>query len=67
MRVKLIQLRKERQISQDKVAKDLGISRAFYGMIEQASRNPTLRLAKEIAKYYGTSIEEIFFNDYCNK
>lgn len=67
MRTKLIQLRKERQITQDKAAKDLGISRAFYGMIEQASRNPTLQLAKKIAEYYGTSIEEIFFNNKCNK
>ncbi|MBO8169055.1 MAG: helix-turn-helix transcriptional regulator [Thermoanaerobacteraceae bacterium] len=62
MRRNLVKLRKQRKLTQKEVAEELGISRAFYGMIEQNTRNPTLKLAKKIARYFEANIDEIFFD-----
>ena len=61
MRPKLKQLRGNTPRS--KVSKDLGITPQMLGAIERGTRNPSLRLAKKIADYYGVSIEEIFFDE----
>lgn len=58
---RLAKLRIERDLTQMDVAKTLGITRAFYGMIETGDRNPSLKLAQKIADFFGLSIEEIFF------
>ncbi|RFA31917.1 transcriptional regulator [Virgibacillus dokdonensis] len=61
MRQKLIDCRGEN--SRQKVSKDLGITPQMLGAIERGDRTPSLHLAKNIAEYYGLSIDEIFFND----
>lgn len=61
MRHNLIALRHRNKKKQRDVAIELGISRSFYAMIEQGKRNPGLGLAKAIADYFGTSVEELFF------
>ncbi len=66
MRPKLIRLRKDRKLTQQQVAKKLGITRSFYGMIETGDRNPNLDLARRIAELFGTDIETIFFDENCN-
>jgi len=63
MRRQLVILRKSKNLTQEQVAKDLGISRAFYGMIELGTRNPTLKLADKIANYFKADVKEIFFKD----
>lgn len=60
MRQKLSALRKERNMTQQDVAKMLGISRSFYGFIETGLRNPTYGLAKRIAAIFEVTPEEIF-------
>lgn len=67
MRKKLIELRKGNNLSQEQMANFLGISRAFYGMIETGKRNPTLNLAKKIAEIFKVDIEEVFFENSCNE
>lgn len=57
----LIKLRKQNKLTQEQVSKKLKITTVFYGMIERGQRNPTLKLAKEIADLFNQSIEEIFF------
>lgn len=59
MREKLIAIRGES--SRPSVAEDLGITPQMLGAIERGDRTPSLLLAKKIADYYQTSIEEIFF------
>lgn len=60
MRKFLIWLRKSKNLTQQQVADDLGISRGFYGMIENGIRNPTLELAQRIAEYFDTDVRKIF-------
>ncbi len=59
----LVASRKEKGVTQKQVAEDLGISRSFYGLIETGRRDPSLNLAMELAKYFETTILDLFFND----
>jgi len=54
----LIKLRGEKARSD--VAFDLKITPQMLGAIERGDRTPSLYLAKKIADYYGTTIDEIF-------
>lgn len=45
------------------VAKDLNISRSALMMYENGKRTPKDEIKAKIAKYYGVSIESIFFSD----
>lgn len=64
-RDKLIRLRGER--SRPYVAKKIGITPQMLGAIERGDRNPSLPLAKKIADFYGSTIDEIFFNQNRNE
>ena len=65
-RLYLINLRKNKKLSQEKVAKLLNITGSYYGMIEQGVRTPSLALAQKISSFFGKSMEEIFFNNQNN-
>jgi putative transcriptional regulator len=54
----LINLRGDKTRSE--VASNLNITPQMLGAIERGDRTPSLHLAKKIANYYGTTIEEIF-------
>ncbi|MET1247615.1 helix-turn-helix domain-containing protein [Sporolactobacillus sp. STCC-11] len=43
------------------VAKELGITPQMLGAIERGDRTPSLKLAKKIADYYNSSVDDIFF------
>ena len=58
MRINLIKLRGEKTLTQ--VAEEIGVTRQMLGAIERGDRTPSLKLAKRIASYYGTIVEEIF-------
>ncbi len=64
MREKLIILRGEKTITE--VAKDLNITRQMLSAIENNARTPSLALARKIAVYYSTTIEDVFFETKCN-
>ena len=57
---RLEQLRKERGINQEALAKALRVSRQTISSIENGKYNPSLELAFAIADYFGMVIEEIF-------
>ena len=56
---KLIMLRGDR--TQQQVADDLGISVAAVCAYENNIRRPRDEMKKEIAKYFNTSVEKLFF------
>jgi len=56
-------LRKKRELTQQEIAEELGITAVFYGMIERGERNPTLELARKIAIFFNSTIDEIFFDE----
>lgn len=64
MREKLIELRGDKTVTE--VAKDVGITRQMLSAIESGSRTPSLEVAKKIASYYSSTIDEIFFEVKCN-
>jgi len=53
-------LRKQMGLRQEDVAKSLGVTRQTINAIENDKYNPTLELAMKIAKFFNTSVEEIF-------
>ncbi|PFW92245.1 transcriptional regulator [Bacillus pseudomycoides] len=44
------------------IAKKLEITPQMLGAIERGDRTPSLELAKKIAGFYKTTIDELFFN-----
>ncbi|HDR4901585.1 MULTISPECIES: helix-turn-helix transcriptional regulator [Bacillus cereus group] len=57
---KIAELRKEKLISQEKLAAQVGLSRTYISEIENNKKQPSVKLAIKIAKVLGTSVESIF-------
>ncbi len=47
--------------TQRDIAKSIGITTSYYGMIENNVRIPNLVIAKLLADYFNKKIEDIFF------
>ncbi len=60
MKNKLEELRKERGIKQEELAKILGVSRQTVISIEKGKYNPSINLAFKISRLFSKTIEEIF-------
>jgi DNA-binding XRE family transcriptional regulator len=58
---KLASLRKD--IPRETVANALGISTSALAMYEQGNRVPRDEIKLKIAKYYGLTVQEIFFEN----
>jgi putative transcriptional regulator len=52
--------RAERRITQEQLAKEVGVTRATVVAIEGGGYNPSLELAFRIARYFKTDIAAIF-------
>ena len=57
---RIAQLRKERRITQEELADAVEVTRQTIISLENGRYNASLLLAHKIAKYFGSSIEEIF-------
>jgi putative transcriptional regulator len=57
------ELRTGRELSQAELAAALGVSRQTINAIETERYTPSLPLAFALARYFGTSIEEVFHAD----
>ncbi len=60
MKNKIVQIRQERGIKQDELAKALGVSRQTISSLENGRYDPSILLAHKIAKLFGMTIEEVF-------
>jgi putative transcriptional regulator len=56
-------LREERRLSQGQLAEALGVSRQTVNAIETGRYLPSLPLALKLARYFATSIEQMFTID----
>ena len=56
----IVQIRQERGIRQDELAKMLGVSRQTISSLENGQYDPSILLAHKIAKLFDMSIEEVF-------
>lgn len=54
------QLRKERKISQEDLAKTCNVSRQTINAIENNKYDPTLSLAFQLAKVLGVTVDALF-------
>ncbi len=61
MKNRIEKIRSERGIRQDELAKLMGVSRQTISSLENGRYNPSIMLAHKIAKYFGMTIEEVFF------
>lgn len=52
-------LRKEKNITQEKVAKDLNVGRASYNRYELGLTEPDIETLKKMADYFHVSVDEV--------
>ena len=60
MKNKIKELRKQSKATQDELALAVGVTRQTIISLENGRYNASLLLAYKIAKYFNSSIEEIF-------
>ena len=60
MENKIEAIRKQQGILQEEFAKAMGVSRQTISSLENGRYNPSILLAHKIAKFFGTTIEEVF-------
>ncbi|MEN6414251.1 MAG: helix-turn-helix transcriptional regulator [Veillonellales bacterium] len=53
-------IRAEHKITQEQLAREIGVTRATIVAIEGGGYNPSLELAFRIARYFNTDINNIF-------
>jgi putative transcriptional regulator len=64
MKTRIKELRKERKLSQEELALEVGTTRQTITSIEVEKYTASLVLAYKIARYFGLTIEEVFdFSD----
>ena len=56
----IVQIRQDRGIRQDELAKAMGVSRQTISSLENGRYDPSILLAHKIARYFGMTIEEVF-------
>ena len=63
MKNRIEEIRTERGIRQEELAKAMGVSRQTISSLETGRYNPSIFLAHNIAKFFGMTIEEVFWFD----
>jgi putative transcriptional regulator len=63
MHNRIKELRARHDLSQLELARLVGVRRETIVFLEKGKYNPSLRLAHDIAKYFGLPIEEVFLFD----
>jgi putative transcriptional regulator len=60
MITKIKEFRAKRNLTQEELAKEVGVRRETIVFLEKGKYNPSLKLAHNIAKVLNSSIEELF-------
>lgn len=60
---KLLRLRKEMKMTQDDVAKILGMSRTSFSKYENGNSTPPLQVLRKIAAIYNVGLEYLIFDE----
>lgn len=64
LKTRIPELRRERKMSQEELAMEVGVTRQTITSIETEKYTASLPLAYKIAKFFGKTIEEVFdFSD----
>ena len=60
LKTRIRELRARDRLSQEELAQKVGVRRETIGNLENGRYNPSLKLAMDIAKVFGCTVEEIF-------
>ena len=60
LRNKIRALREERHMTQKELAAAVGVSRQAINAVETGKFDPSIWLAHDLARFFGTTIEELF-------
>ena len=60
MKNRIEEIRSERGIRQEELARQMGVSRQTISSLENGRYNPSILLAWKIAKFFGMTIEDVF-------
>ena len=63
MRTRIKELRARYNLTQEDLARKVGVRRETILFLEKGTYNPSLKLAHDVAKILQTSIDELFFFD----
>lgn len=63
MRTRIKELRARHDLTQDDLAKKVGVRRETIVFLEKGRYNPSLQLAHDVAKALKSTIEELFLFD----
>lgn len=61
LKTRMHEFRKDLNIQQAELAEMVGVRRETIGKLENGKYNPSLKLAMDIAKVFGKTVEEVFF------
>ena len=60
LKTRIKELRAARSMDQTQLAELVGVRRETIGRLENGQYNPSLKLAMDIAKVFGLTVEEVF-------
>ena len=60
LKTKMYEFRKTMNLQQAELAVLVGVRRETIGKLENGKYNPSLKLAMDIAKVFGKTVEEVF-------
>ena len=63
LKTRMYEFRKSMNIQQAELAEMVGVRRETIGKLENGEYNPSLKLAMDIAKVFGKTVEEVFTFD----
>ena len=63
MKTKIKECRARHNLTQEKLAEMVGVRRETIVFLEQGKYNPSLKLAHNVARALGTTVEELFVFD----
>ena len=63
LKTRIRELRARDRLSQEELAQKVGVRRETIGNLENGRYNPSLKLAMDIARVFGCTVEELFWFD----
>ena len=60
LKTRIRELRARDRLSQEELARKVGVRRETIGNLENGKYKPSLKLAMDIAKVFGCTVEELF-------
>ena len=60
LQTRIRELRARDRLSQEELAQKVGVRRETIGNLENGRYNPSLKLAMDIARVFGCTVEEVF-------